>query len=96
MNVLEDSQLMLGWNVKLKEWSNEKLFGTKVGHKNTIFSAIFPVKYRGAVNSETISPLKLILGHSYLYPMPIKWYKFQVKWPTPIFSLCPVFSDNDS
>ena len=48
------------------------------------------------VISESISPLRLIFGHSYLYSIPNKWYKFEVNRPTPIFSPCPVFSDNHS
>ena len=76
---------MLGENYKFIADSIEKLLSIKVCHKNAIFSAILQVKSRGGGNSATINPLKLKLGHSYLYPMPINGYKFGVNQPTPSF-----------
>ena len=95
-DVQRNNQLMLRENYKVIDVSVKNLLSIKVYHKNTIFSAILPVKNMGVVNSETINPLKLKFGYSYFYPMPYKRYKFGVNQPTPIFWSCLVFSDNDS
>ena len=56
------------------------------------FDSILVWKLRGWSISITKRPWELIFGHSYFYPMAIKWWKFELQAPTLIFWTRPVFS----